>query len=381
MTRKLAAILSADAAGYSRLMEKDETRTLNTLKAYFQVMGSLVEKHRGRVVAIHGDSLLAEFASVVDAVQCAVEIQKDLKARNEELPEESRMPFRIGINLGDVIEEDGNIYGDGVNVASRLESLADAGGVCISRSVHDHVKNKLSVGYQSLGGHSVKNIAEPVQVYRVLPEPDAFGKAVGKVWYRLKQWQKVALAVAVALLPVFANLAVKKYIDYTGSSPWIFSFFSEKTTLPLPDKPSIAVLPLENMTGDPKQEYFTDGLTEEIITSLSKISSLFVISRNSSFTYKGKPVNLKKVSKELGVRYVLEGSFQKSGDRVRINAQLIDAISDQHLWAEHYDRDMKDIFALQDEIIFKILTALQVNLTPASRPGFGRKERRTWKPT
>ena len=344
-------------------MEKDETRTLNTLKAYFQVMGSLVEKHRGRVVAIHGDSLLAEFASVVDAVQCAVEIQKDLKARNEELPEESRMPFRIGINLGDVIEEDGNIYGDGVNVASRLESLADAGGVCISRSVHDHVKNKLSVGYQSLGGHSVKNIAEPVQVYRVLPEPDAFGKAVGKVWYRLKQWQKVALAVAVALLPVFANLAVKKYIDYTGSSPWIFSFFSEKTTLPLPDKPSIAVLPLENMTGDPKQEYFTDGLTEEIITSLSKISSLFVISRNSSFTYKGKPVNLKKVSKELGVRYVLEGSFQKSGDRVRINAQLIDAISDQHLWAEHYDRDMKDIFALQDEIIFKILTALQVNLT------------------
>ena len=300
---------------------------------------------------------------MVDAVQCAVEIQNELKGRNEKEPEGSRMPFRIGINLGDVIEEGGNVYGDGVNVAAGLKGLADPGGICISRSVHDHVKNKISVGYQSLGAHSVTNIAEPVQVYRILPEPDAFGKAIGKAWYRLKQWQKVAFTLVVALLPVVANLAVKKYIDPTVSSPGIFSFFTEKTALPLPDKPSIAVLPFENMTGDPKQEYFTDGFTEEIITSLSKISSLFVISRNSSFTYKGKPVKLKKVSKELGVRYVLEGSIQKSGDRVRINAQLIDAISDQHLWAEHYDRDMKDIFALQDEIIFKILTALQVNLT------------------
>ena len=361
--RKLAAILYTDAVGYSRLMENDETRTLAALKAYFRLLGGLVEKHRGRVVATHGDSLLAEFGGVVDAVQCAVEIQKELKARNEEVPEESRMLFRIGINLGDVIEEEGNIFGDGVNVAARLESLADAGGICISRTVHDHVKNKLNIGYQSLGAYSVKNIAEPVQVYRILPEPDAFGKAVGRVWYRLRQWQKVALAVAVALLPVFANLAVKKYIDYTGSTPWIFSFFSEKTALPLPDKPSIAVLPFENMTGDPNQEYFTDGFTEQIITSLSKISSLFVISRNSSFTYKGKPVKVQKVSKELGVRYVLEGSIQKSGDRVRINAQLIDAISDKHLWAENYDRSMKDIFALQDEITMKILTALQVNLT------------------
>ena len=363
MKRKLAAVLSADAAGYSRLMEKDEARTLNTLKAYFQIMRSSIEKSSGRVVAIHGDSLLAEFASVVDAVRCAVEIQNELKARNEGLPEESRMLFRIGINLGDVIEEEGNIFGDGVNVAARLEGLADPGGICISRSVHDHVKNKLSAGYQSLGSHSVKNIAEPVQVYRILPEPDAFGKAVGRVWYRLRQWQKVALAVSVALLPVFANLAVKKYIDPTGSSPGIFAFFTEKTALPLPDKPSIAVLPFENMTGDPKQEYFTDGFTEQIITSLSKISSLFVISRNSSFTYKGKPVKVQKVGKELGVRYVLEGSIQKSGDRVRINAQLIDAISDKHLWAENYDRSLKDIFALQDEINLKILTALQVNLT------------------
>ena len=313
-------------------------------------------------MAIHGDNLLAEFDSVVDAVQCAMEIQKEIKARNEELAESSRMPFRIGINLGDVIEEDGNLYGDGVNVASRLEGLADGGGICISRSVHDHVKNKLGVGYQSMGAHSVKNLSEPVQVYRILPEPDAFGKTVGKVWYRLKQWQKVALTITVALLQVVGGIAVKRYMDRPASSPGIFAFLGQET-LPLPDKPSIAVLPFENMTGDPKQEYFTDGFTEQIITSLSKIPSLFVISRNSMFTYKGKPVKVQKVGKELGVRYVLEGSIQKSGDRVRINAQLIDAISEQHVWAESYDRDLKDIFSLQDDVILKILTALQVNLT------------------
>jgi len=361
--RKLAAVLSADAAGYSRLMGLDEARTLDTLKAHFQVMHSRIEEHRGRVVATHGDSLLAEFASVVDAVQCAVEIQNGLKARNGELPEEARMLFRIGINLGDVIEEDGNIFGDGVNVAARLESLADPGGICISRSVHDHVKNKRNVGYQSLGAHGVKNIAEPVHVYRIVPEPDAFGKAVGKVWYRLKQWQKVAVAVGVAILQVFVGLAVKKYIDQSGSSPGIFSFFTEKTALPLPDKPSIAVLPFENMSGDPKQEYFTDGFTEQIITSLSKIPALFVISRNSTFTYKGKAVKVQQVSKELGVRYVLEGSIQKSGGRLRINVQLVDAMSGQHVWAESYDRDLKDLFGLQDEVILKIASAMSVNLT------------------
>src|SRR5512135_399623 len=217
MKRKLAAILCAGAEGYSRLMGENESGTLATLKAHLQFISSLVEKHQGRVVAIHGDILLAEFDSVVDAVQCAVEIQNELKGRNEKEPEGSRMPFRIGINLGDVIEEGGNVYGDGVNVAARLESLADAGGICISRSVHDHVKNRLSVGYQSLGSHSVTNISEPVQVYRILPEPAAFGKAIGKAWYRLKQWQKVAFTLAVALLPVVANLAVKKYMDPSGS--------------------------------------------------------------------------------------------------------------------------------------------------------------------
>ena len=322
---------------YDRLMGEDEARTLQTLKGHRQAMCSLIEKHQGRVVDTRGGDLLAEFASVVDALECAVEIQKELKGRNEELPKERRMPFRIGIHLGDVIEEEGKIYGDGVNVAALLDSLADAGGICVSRSAHDQVKNKLDVGYQSLGGHSVENIAEPVQVYRVVLEPDAAGKMIGKIWYRMKRWQrwqKVAVALAVATFQVFLGLAVKKYFDQAGSSPGIFSFFTEKTALPLPDKPSIAVLPFENMTGDPKQEYFTDGFTEQIITSLSKISSLFVISRNSSFTYKGKPVKVQKVGKELGVRYVLEGSVQKFSSRIRINVQLIDAISGQHVWAE-----------------------------------------------
>ena len=344
-------------------MGQDEARTLTTLKAHFQVMHAFIGKFRGRVVAVHGDSLLADFGSVVDAVQCAVEIQNELKARNEALPEESGMLFRIGINLGDVIEEEGNIYGDGVNVATRLQSLSEGGGICISRSVHDHVKNKLRVGYQSLGAHGFKNIDEPVRVYRVLPGPDASGKTVGNVWYRLKQWQKATLALTAALLLVVGGLAVKMYVDPPGSSPGMFAFLTGKTTLPLPDRPSIAVLPFENMTGDPRQEYFADGFTEQIISSLAKISSLFVIARNSSFTYKGKPIKVQQVSGELGVRYVLEGSIQRSGDRVRINAQLIDAVSGKHLWSEYYDRDLKEIFGLQDEVILKIVSALSVNLT------------------
>jgi adenylate cyclase len=315
------------------------------------------------VVNIHGDSLLAEFNSVVDAVQSAVEIQDGLKARNEGLPADARMPFRIGINLGDVIEEDGNIYGDGVNVASRLEGLADPGGICISRSVHEQVKAKLPIGFQSLGAHSVKNIAEPVRVYRILSGTDTSGKTLGGVWYRMKQRPKVPLALTVALLLVVGGLTVNKYSARSGSSAGMFSFLSKKTALPLPDKPSIVVLPFENMTGDPGQEYFADGFTDQIITSLAKISSLFVIARNSAFTYKGKPVKVQQVSEELGVRYVLEGSIQKSGDMIRINAQLIDAVSGEHLWSEHYDRHQKEIFGLQDEVILKIASALSVNLT------------------
>jgi len=362
MKRKLAAILSASAEGYSRLMGEDEAGTLQTLKGRRQVMCSLIEKHQGRVVDTTGDNLLAEFASVVDALECAVEIQKELKKRDEELTKECSMPFRIGIHLGDVIEEEGKIYGDGVRVAVLLDSLADAGGICVSRSAHDQVKNKLDVGFQDLGQRGVENISEPVRVYRVVLEPDPKWKMIGKIWSRMKQWQKVALTIGIALLQVGGGLVVKKYFDRPPSPP-VATGSIQKTALPLPDKPSIAVLPFENMTGDPKQEYFADGFTEQIITSLSKIPALFVISRNSTFTYKGKPVKVQQVSEELGVRYVLEGSVQKSSSRIRINVQLIDAISGQHVWAQSYDRDLKDIFGLQDEVILKITSAMSVNLT------------------
>jgi adenylate cyclase len=362
MKRKLAAILSASAEEYGRLMGEDEAGTLQTLKTHRQVMCSLVERHQGRVVDTRGDNLLAEFASVVGALECAVGIQKELKGRNEELPKERRMPIRIGIHLGDVIEDEGKIYGDGVNVAALLDSLADGGGICVSRSAHDQVKNKLDVGYQDLGQHGVESIAESVRVYRVVLEPDPKWKMIGKFWSRMKRWQKVSLTIGIALLQVGGGLVVKKYFDQPPSPP-VATGSAQKAALPLPDKPSIAVLPFENMTGDPKQEYFADGFTEQIITSLSKIPALFVISRNSTFAYKGKPVKVQQVSEELGVRYVLEGSVQKSSSRIRINVQLIDAIPGQHVWAESYDRDLKDIFALQDEVILKITSALSVNLT------------------
>ncbi len=327
--RKLTAILSADVKGYSRLMGEDEKGTVRTLNTYKEVMTNLIQQHRGRVVNAPGDNVLAEFGSVVDAVQCAVEIQKELKTRNAELPENRRMEFRIGVNLGDVIEDGEQILGDGVNIAARLESLSEAGGICISGTAFDQVKNKLNIGYIYHGKQAVKNIAEPIRVYRVLMEPERAGKVIGE--RKAKPRKKMAF--------------------------------------PLPDKPSIAVLPFVNMSDDPKQEYFSDGMTEEIITALSKVPNLFVIARNSTFTYKGKPVKVRQVSEELGVRYVLEGSVQKSGDRVRITAQLIDALSGHHLWAERYDRDLKDIFALQDEIAMKVITGLQVELTAGEMAG------------
>jgi adenylate cyclase len=312
--RKLTAILSADVKEYSRLMSQDERGTIRTLIAYKEAMSMLIQEYRGRVVDSPGDNLLAEFGSVVDAVNCAVEIQRELAERNAKLPPARQMEFRIGINLGDVVEEEGRIYGDGVNIAARIEGLTEGGGICISRNVYDQVKNKLSLEYEYLGEHTVKNIADPVSVYRILTEPQVAGPKITKGFE-------------------------------------------------LPDKPSIAVLPFVNMSGDPEQEYFSDGISEEIITGLSKIPQMFVIARNSSFTYKGTPVKAQVVSKELGVRYILEGSVRKAGNRVRITAQLVDAVTGLHLWAERYDRDLGDIFALQDEITMKILTALQVELT------------------
>ena len=365
--RKLTAILSADVKGYSRLMGEDEEGTIRTLNAYMGIITGFIQQHRGRVVSTGGDSVLAEFASVVDAVRCGVGIQEELKDRNKELPEDRRMRFRIGINSGDVVEEGDNILGDGVNVAARVESLAEAGGICIAGIVYDQIKNKLAFGYEYVGEQTVKNIKEPVRVYRVLMEPGVkVAEGVAEKKAKPRQWQRLVLSLGVVLIVVVVAVAIWRLYLRPASPPTEVAS-KEKMAFPLPDVPSIAVLPFVNMSEDPKQEFLCDGMTEEIITALSKISGLFVIARNSTFAYKGKPVKVKQVSEELAVRFVLEGSVQKSADRIRITAQLIDALTGDHLWAEHYDRDLKDIFALQDEIIIKILTATRVKLVAGTQ--------------
>ncbi|HVP76438.1 MAG TPA: adenylate/guanylate cyclase domain-containing protein [Thermodesulfobacteriota bacterium] len=382
--RKLTAILSADVKGYSRLMGKDDVGTIQTLNTYKEVMAGLVLHHHGRVVDAPGDNVLAEFASVVDAVECAVEIQKELKARNDKLPLNRRMEFRIGINLGDVVEEEDKIFGDGVNIAARMQSLSDGGGLCISGTVYEHIKNKLTLRYGYLGKQRVKNIVGPVKVYRVMIEPETLVSVVSR-WKRagVNYWKRVhpVFKIAIALVAA-ANVLWQFYpylrpsgppVEVTPKEKVIEVASKEKMAFPLPDVPSIAVLPFVNMSGDPKQEFLCDGMTEEIITALSKVPRLFVIARNSTFTYKGKPVKVKQISEELGVRYVLEGSVQRSGDRVRITAQLIDALTGNHLWAERYERDLKDIFALQDEITLRILTAIQVKLTEGEQASMSEK--------
>jgi adenylate cyclase len=311
--RKLAAILAADVVGFSRLMSRDEEGTLNRLKAH---LGELVEPHiaahRGRIVKRTGDGLLVDFASAVEAVRCAVAIQAGMADRNRVARDDRRIEFRIGINLGDVIIEGEDIYGDGVNIASRLEALADPGGIFVSRAVRDSVRDKLGLVLEDLGEKPVKNIPRPVRVFRI-------GRADG---------------LAQALQPPA-----------------------------VPDKPSIAVLPFANMSGDAEQEYFSDGISEDLITDLSKVSALFVIARNSSFTYKGKTAKVQEIGRELGVRFVLEGSIRKAGNRVRITAQLVDATTGGHLWADRFDRDLTDIFATQDEVVQQIVGVLAVKLT------------------
>jgi adenylate cyclase len=355
--RKLTAILSADVAGYSRLMAEDETATVKTLETYREVMSTLIVQHRGRVVDSPGDNLLAEFTSVVDAVQCAVAVQKEFQARNADLPDNRRMAFRIGINLGDVIEEGERIYGDGVNIAARLEALADPGGICVSKTTFDHIESKLPLGYEYLGEQEVKNIPKPVGAYRVVMEPRV--TVAGVKTAKTPMWRRSAsLGIGLAVLLAIIGVGVWQfYLRGLEIAP-----VSEKEmALPLPDKPSVAVLPFTNI-GDPEQEYIADGITEQIITALARNPSLFVIASNSTFTYKGKPVKVQQVSRELGVRYVVEGSVQRSGDRIRITAQLIDATKGEHVWAENYDRDLKDIFALQDEIAIEILRATRGKL-------------------
>ena len=358
--RKLTAILSADVAGYSRLMGDDEVATVSTLKSYREIITEKVQSFNGRVVDSPGDNILSEFRSIVDAVKGAVAIQEGLRAENDRLPENRKMNFRIGVNLGDVIQDGDRIYGDGVNIAARIEGLADPGGVAISGTAFDNIRNKLDYGFQFSGEHAVKNIANRVRVYKVLIDHEFAGKVIGEKRFLGRISRKVAITAILALVIITGGLI--SYYIYLYQSGRIEPASVEKMAFPLPAKPSIAVLPFVNMSGDSEHEFFSDGITENIITALSKIPKLFVIARNTTFTYKDRAVKVQKVAEDLGVRYVLEGSVQKSDEKVRITAQLIDAITGHHLWSERYDRNLKDIFVLQDEITKKILTALEVNL-------------------
>jgi adenylate cyclase len=367
MERRLAAILCADVYGYSRLMGEDEEATLRTLSAYRKIIDSLIDSHRGRFVNSAGDSVLAEFSSVVEAVNCAVEIQTGLKAKNIALPPERRMEFRIGVNLGDVMIEGEQIYGDGVNVAARLESLAEPGGICVSRTVHENIRNKLPLKFEDLGEQHVKNIAEPVHVWRVLLNGTAPARALRKPLPR-KYWRGgvlslAGLAIIIVTVVAVQHLSLKPQPTHASIPP------VQSPALPLPDKPSIAVLPFINMSGDRDQEYFSDGITDDLITDLSRLPGLFVIARESSFTYKGRAANLQDVSRELGVKYVLEGSVRKAGAQVRITAQLADATTGDELWAQRYDRQLGDVFALQDEIVRRIVTTLNLEIA-LSQKGF-----------
>jgi adenylate cyclase len=307
-------------------------------------------------------NLLAEFGSVVLAVECAVEIQRELKEKNEALAENRRMQFRIGINLGDVIVEGERLYGDGVNIAARLEGLSEGGGICISGGVHEQVHDKLPLGYEDLGGQEVKNIAKPVRAYRVLMDPEAVGPLSVVKWagFSRNRW----VAAVILAIPVIGGVAAW---NFSPQSPRFEPASAEKMAFPLPKKPSIAVLPFDNLSGDPKQGYLGDGIAESIITALSRVPEIFVIARTSTLSYKGKAVKVQQVAEELGVRYVLDGSVQKSGTKVRINVQLIDALKGHHLWAKSYDRNLKDAFTLQDDITQKVVAALKVKLSEGER--------------
>jgi adenylate cyclase len=320
MERRLTAILAADMVGYSRLMGASEAGTLAALKTIrTDLIDDKIAVHHGRIVKLTGDGMLAEFPSVVNALACAVEVQRGMRDRNACIPQDQRIEFRIGVNLGDVIVEGDDIYGDGVNVAARLESIAPPGGIAVSQSVRDHVGNRLSVTFEDCGEQQLKNIEKPIRVYAVLLE----------------------------------------------------EFHPAGMTATKNERPSIAVLPFNNMSGDPEQEYFSDGITEDIITDLSKVSGLFVVARHTAFTYKGKPVNVQVVGQQLGVAFVLEGSVRKAGARVRVTGQLINSKDGSHLWADRFDRDLIDIFAIQDEITHAIVEQLKVKLHPQERKSIG----------
>ncbi len=359
--RKLAAILAADMVGYSRLMEADETGTLAALKTHRrELIDPKIAEYNGRIVKTTGDGMLIEFGSVVDAVQCAVDIQRAMNRRNAEVPDDRRIDFRIGINLGDIIVDGDDIYGDGVNVAARLEELAEPGEVCISGTAYDHLKKRIDVDYKYLGERNVKNISEPVRIYRMLtkagaPEKASVAVAGGK---KLRRWVASAIALVVVAIGGYAGwyYLVRAPTTITATAT------DQRLTVSQQDKPSIAVLPFANLSGNPEQEYFADGITEDIITDLSQISGLFVIARNSSFQYKGKSPDLRAVARDLNVKFVLEGSVRRANDQIRINAQLIDAKTGGHLWAKRYDGTLENVFALQDNVTQQIVAAMSVEL-------------------
>ena len=372
--RKLTAILSADVVGYSRLMGEDEAATVKTLEAYKGVMFSLIKQHRGRVVDSPGDNLLAEFGSVVDAVQCAVSIQKELQTRNADLPENRRMEFRIGINLGDVIEEEDRIYGDGVNIAARLEALADPGGICISKTAFDYIENKLPFGYRFIGEQTVKNIAKPIGAYKILMETrlvdEEEKKAKTPFWRR-----KVALSFGIiVILSIAGILYWNFYLRGPSIAPASIEPEQETVVTDLEEAPkTIAVLPFDSLSSDPEQEYFVDGLSEEILNSLAQISDLSVIAKTSSFSFKGTNKKIPEIASELGVNHILEGSVRKAGNAIRITAQLIKAVDGSHLWSKTYDRELnvKQMFAIQEDIANSVANELKITLgiTPFKQLG------------
>ncbi|MGI9520908.1 MAG: adenylate/guanylate cyclase domain-containing protein [Hyphomicrobiaceae bacterium] len=371
MERRLAAILFADVVGYSRLMSEDEAGTLAALKAHRGELFLPKEaQYHGRTIKLMGDGVLMEFASVVDAVAFAVEIQFAMQQRNADIPEERRITYRIGINLGDIIVEGDDIYGDGVNITARLENVAEPGGVCISRPVHTQIKGKLDLNFEHLGKVAIKNIPEPVTVFRVMLDHKA-AALVTSIVEEAGVKPKVLWWRAMAIAVVIVALAGGGLFWWHPWAPGFESTMIERPSLTLPRKPSIAVLPFTDMSRDPEQTYFADGITDDLITDLSKVSGLFVIARNSVFRYKNKTVKLGQVAEELGVRYVLEGSVRRSGNEVRINAQLIDTATGGHVWAERYDGSLDDIFGLQDTVARKIVSILAVQLTAVEKEQIG----------
>jgi TolB-like protein/class 3 adenylate cyclase len=365
--RRLTAILAADVAGYSRLMGVDEEGTHARLQAHLQeLVNPKIADHRGRIVKNTGDGFLAEFASVVDAVRCAVEVQRGIAERNVDVPTEKRIELRIGINLGDVIAEGEDIFGDGVNVAARLEALAEPGGICVSRVVRDQVRDRLDYAFEDLGEQSVKNIARPVRVYALRPEAvaDLPASILPPKRPRRGRSTNVVIAAVATVALVIAGAAWWLWPATKPSPPAVAATTTIAQPLQAP-RLSIVVLPFANLSNDPDQQYFADGITEDLTTELSQIPDSFVISRNTAFTYRSKPVDTKQIGRELGVRYVLEGSVQQSGSHLRTTAQLIDAETDAHLWAEQFDGDTGDLFALQDEITGRIRNTLGTQLIAA----------------